>query len=416
LLGTSRVGTAESELAARLVLAPKAQALPPVEEEPEPDAPDAPPPEPQDPQDPQEAPPEDPETADRAEAQAPPEEMLLEAARAAIPQDILARLAAAGSLRRASPGAGAGGDTTGARHGRPMGPRPGDPRSGARLDLVATLRTAAPWQPVRRRLLGHDPGHVLVTREDFRIRRFRQKTEKVVIFALDASGSAAMTRLAETKGAIELMLAEAYVRREQVAMIAFRGTGAELLLPPTRALVQAKRRLGALPGGGGTPLAAGLEAALVLADQVRRKGQSAHLVLLTDGRANIARDGQPGRGQAGEDALSIARRIRAAAIPVILVDTAPRPQPPAQALAAELGGAYLALPHADAQVLNASIRSAMTVPGGGGAPSGRGPAPGVAPGPTARQSGDQGPAKGGGRRPGQGPGAALPRPGGGGAA
>ena len=117
---------------------------------------------------------------------------------------------------------------------------------------------AAPWQPLRRTMAGADPGRVIVTPEDFRVRQYRQKREKVVIFCVDASGSAALTRLAETKGAIELMLAEAYVRREQVALIAFRGDKAEILLPPTRSLVQAKRRLAALPGGGGTPLASGL--------------------------------------------------------------------------------------------------------------------------------------------------------------
>ena len=83
------------------------------------------------------------------------------------------------------------------------------------------------------------------------------------------------------------------MRRDQVALIAFRGRGAELLLPPTRSLVRAKRSLAGLPGGGGTPLAAGIDAALALADAGAPRGGTPVVVLLTDGRANIARDGAP---------------------------------------------------------------------------------------------------------------------------
>ena len=79
-----------------------------------------------------------------------------------------------------------------------------------------------------------------------------------------------MQRLAEVKGAIELLLVDCYVRRDSVALIAFRGKTAELVLPPTRSLARAKRVLAGLPGGGGTPIASGLEAALALADRVRR--------------------------------------------------------------------------------------------------------------------------------------------------
>ena len=93
-------------------------------------------------------------------------------------------------------------------------------------------------------------------------------------------------------------LSDAYVRA-----VAFRGAGAEVLLPPTRSLVQAKRRLAALPGGGGTPLAAGLEAGLALADRLRSRGVAPFLVILTDGRANVARDGVQGHGPGAEDAM-----------------------------------------------------------------------------------------------------------------
>jgi magnesium chelatase subunit D len=93
------------------------------------------------------------------------------------------------------------------------------------------------------------------------VSRFKQRRETTTIFVVDASGSAALHRLAEAKGAVELLLADCYVRRDRVAMLAFRGKGAELMLPPTRSLVRAKRSLAGLPGGGGTPLAAGMDAA-----------------------------------------------------------------------------------------------------------------------------------------------------------
>src|SRR4029450_5166679 len=114
---------------------------------------------------------------------------------------------------------------------------------------------------------------------------FRQRTRTTTIFVVDASGSSALNRLAEAKGAVELLLADCYVRRDRVALLAFRGRGADLLLPPTRSLVAAKRGLGGLPGGGGTPLAAGIEAGLALADAVGRKGETPVVILLTDGRA-----------------------------------------------------------------------------------------------------------------------------------
>jgi len=351
LLGLATTTMETLERAAALVLAPRATQLPDVQQ---PEEEDNRPPE----QDAPDVPPEDSAQASKTDA---PEDLVLEAARAAIPPDVLARLAAQGALARAPGGAaaGAGDDQKGAARGRPAGVRRGDPRSGARLDLVATLRTAAPWQPLRRRM-GGAQGRVLVTAEDFRVKHYKQKREKVVIFVVDASGSAALTRLAETKGAIELLLAEAYVRREQVALIAFRGEGAELLLPPTRSLVQAKRRLSALPGGGGTPLAAGLEAAALLAEQIRRRGQTPHIALMTDGRANIARDGAPGRPQAMADAEAAGRMIRAARLPSLLIDTAPRPQPAARSFATVMGALYLPLPRADAQTLDRTLRSALS--------------------------------------------------------
>ena len=120
-----------------------------------------------------------------------------------------------------------------------------------------------------------------------------------MIFTVDASGSAAMARLGEAKGAVELLLAQAYARRDHVALVAFRGETAETILQPTRSLVQTKRQLASLAGGGGTPLAAGLKAALDLAQQARGRGLTPTIITLTDGRANLALAGTASRVPAG---------------------------------------------------------------------------------------------------------------------
>jgi magnesium chelatase subunit D len=169
-----------------------------------------------------------------------------------------------------------------------------------------------------------------------------------------------MARLGEAKGAIELLLAEAYARRDHVALIAFRGEGAELLLPPTRSLVQTKRRLAGLPGGGGTPLAHGLQAAMELAHQARARGMTPTLALLTDGRANIALDGTANRERAGEDATRLARALRATGTPAVVIDTATRPQEALRALAGALDAPYIALPRADAHRLSTAVSAALT--------------------------------------------------------
>jgi magnesium chelatase subunit D len=169
-----------------------------------------------------------------------------------------------------------------------------------------------------------------------------------------------MQRLAEVKGAVELMLADCYIRRDEVALIAFRGTKAELLLPPTRSLTRAKRSLAALPGGGGTPLSIAIDAAATLALAIRGKGQSPTIVLMTDGRANVRRDGQGDRAGAEAEAHDAARQLGATGIPVVLVDTSPRPQATAQKLASEMQARYVALPYADAARLSREVQAQIS--------------------------------------------------------
>ena len=282
------------------------------------------------------------------------QDMLIQAAKAAIPAGLLAQLAAGDSPRARTPTAGAAGALQNAgRRGRPVGARPGDPRSGARLDLIATLRTAAPWQRMRQR---EQAGRIEIRRDDFRVVRTKQRAETTTIFVVDASGSQAFNRLAEAKGAVELLLADCYVRRDRVAVLAFRGTAAQVLLPPTRSLVRAKRSLAGLPGGGGTPLAAGIDAGFVMADGILRRGGTPTIVLLTDGRANVAQDGKGGRARADADAMAAARQVRAARLTALLVDTSPRPHPASQRLAAEMDARYVPLPYADAAALSRAVR------------------------------------------------------------
>ncbi|CAL8977249.1 Magnesium-chelatase 60 kDa subunit [Rhodoplanes serenus] len=357
LAGRSEIAKEDAAVAARLVLAPRATRLPlpPPEEEP-------PPPDEQQQDD---QPPPDGKNEEQQNVEDRPlEDMILEAAKAAIPAGILEQLRLAGRIKPRQPSAGRAGHLQKTKlRGRPAGVRRGEPRSGgARLNVVETLRAAAPWQPLRRRERamsgqGERSARVEVRKDDFRITRFKQRTETATIFVVDASGSAALHRLAEAKGAVELLLAECYVRRDQVAMVSFRGKAAELLLPPTRSLVRAKRNLAGLPGGGGTPLACGLDLAIALGDQIRRKGQTPFVILLTDGSANIARDGSPGRPKAEEDALASARALRAAGITALLVDTAPHPRPLARKIAAEMDAMYLPLPYADAAAISGAVKA-----------------------------------------------------------
>jgi magnesium chelatase subunit D len=336
------VGEADLAAAAALVLAPRARAWPQEEEQDERTGEDAPPAE--------EAEGDD----DRHEGRQEGEDRLLAAVAASLPPGLLARVLAGDGPRIRSAGAGRAGAVAAAPRGRPVGARPGDPRRG-RLALIETLRAAAPWQRLRR---GDGEARLRITADDLRIRRLVQRRETTTIFAVDASGSAALERLAEAKGAVEQLLAECYVRRDRVALVAFRGRGADLLLVPTRSLVRAKRALAALPGGGGTPLACGIEAAARLAATERRGGRSPVVLLLTDGRANIDRAGRPGRVQAGADALAAARALAAEGTRALVIDTAARPQDSARALAAAMRARYLALPQADAARLARAVREA----------------------------------------------------------
>jgi magnesium chelatase subunit D len=217
---------------------------------------------------------------------------------------------------------------------------------------------------LRRRERGEDTSTtaLFVEKDDLRIRRFEERAGSVTIFCVDSSGSAAVARLAEAKGAVERILAQAYVKRSEVALVAFRGEGAAVILPPTRSLTRARRALSELPGGGGSPLASGLQLSLQMAQGVASRGRTPFFVCLTDGSANIAADGKPGRGQAKEDALAAARAFAVRRIEGIVIDISPRPRPEAAELAAAMQARYLPLPMADAAALERAISAAQPAP------------------------------------------------------
>jgi magnesium chelatase subunit D len=305
-------------------------------------------------------------------------ERLVAAALAALPKHLLAQLAAssAASRSKAVGATGAGAQAMKGRgRGRSIGALPRrKPRSGERLHLLASIRAAAPFQKLRRvseentEDLGNTsrqaaaglPHRIHLRPNDLHVHREKKRRGNTTVFVVDASGSMALQRLSEAKGAIEILLADCYVRRDRVAMIAFRGKGAEVLLDPTRSLVAAKRSLTALPGGGGSPVAAGLSLAAQMVEQLKRMGDSTVVVVLTDGRANLTRDGQPGRQQAALEAQQMARLLAVSADKRLLIDTSMRPEPAAQALAAAMRGMYMPMPFAQAREMGQAIIAAQS--------------------------------------------------------
>jgi magnesium chelatase subunit D len=364
--GNDQVTEDDARVAASLVLAPRATRLPPVPEEaeaPEPEAHTEPPDQQTD----------DQSSAQSAQEQAPLEDRVLDAAKAALPAGLLMQMLDAGALKRGHAGKSGAAVKAGLR-GRPAGSRRARPAQGSRLHLIDTLRAAAPWQRLRQSTGSKGSqasnaskssnasstisggSRIQVRAEDFHVARIKQKTSTATLFVVDASGSSALHRLAEAKGAVELLLADCYVRRDQVALMAFRGQQAELLLPPTRSLVRAKRSLAGLPGGGGTPLATAIDAAVVMAQGLQRRGLSPLIVMLTDGRANVARNGSGGRELAHTEALQASRQLAAMGVSVLFIDTSPKPQSLAAELASAMRARYLPLPHAGAAMVSQAVR------------------------------------------------------------
>jgi magnesium chelatase subunit D len=392
LRGEVQVTPGDGSWAALLVLAPRGAPIPVT-----PDHEDAPgDPEPQEGPDPARAPPQQDSSSPTEPPPPPPppvsagsshgaEEMEAEPAQPALPdrwvEAVRALLPEEGAdprrLRgrpiRARAGGRGGTATRAHERGRRVGALPGAPTRGRRLDLSATLRAAAPWQRLRRTasdtpaLTEGDRGEgrgglgeageegIRVLREDLHVQRRIRPALRRMILVVDASGSQAIRRLGEVKGAVELLLAGSYRRREEVALVVFRNREAELVLPPTRSLTRARRLLRGLPGGGGTPLPRALGLALRLSAEARREGVEGEIVLLSDGRPNVDLQGRGDRRQAREDALALAGALGARGSPLRILDTSLRGEPFLAALALRSGGAVDHLPFADARRLEAAL-------------------------------------------------------------
>ncbi|WP_076789408.1 magnesium chelatase ATPase subunit D [Chlorobium sp. KB01] len=364
----SDVEDEDMKLAIKLVLIPRATRMPEREAEAE----EMPPQE--------EPPPEDPEAedensqADTPDAEAEEEqkdtpdmieELMMDAVEMELPDNILNISLA--SKKKAT--TGSRGEALNNKRGRFVRSQPGEMRSG-KVALIPTLISAAPWQETRRRdkkMAGRPKTALIITKDDVKIKRFRDKSGTLFIFMVDASGSMALNRMRQAKGAVASLLQNAYVHRDQVALISFRGKQAQVLLPPSQSVDRAKRELDVLPTGGGTPLASALYLGWETAKQARTKGVTQVMfVLITDGRGNIGLQAafEPDAEKASKELLekeieSLSLSIQADGVAAIVIDTQMNylSRGEAPKLAQKLGGRYFYLPNAKAEQIVEAVSS-----------------------------------------------------------
>ena len=308
---------------------------------------------------------EDPSSAPVPLRQEDLEEMIIEASKAHLSQNLLDSFEQQQKIIKTNGNSQGkvGQLQKGLSSGQALPSRKGRPSYKHKIDILKTIQAASPWQKIRRLEAPNDftsPHRIIVKADDIYLKQFVQRTTTVTVFVVDASGSSAMERLSEAKGAVELLLAQCYIRRDQVALMTFRGKQVELILPPTRSLVRAKRLLAGMPGGGGTPLASAIRDSAAFGKKLKSKGQTPLIILLTDGRANVSIDGIGGRENAYNDALSSAKQARLEQLQILFIDTSLKPQETNQQIANDLGAQYLPLPQGKSASVVQAAKMLMT--------------------------------------------------------
>ena len=225
--------------------------------------------------------------ANNSELNSEDKKMLIDALKISLPNNLIESLLSKNSQTiSVTESAGSGERNNNFSAGRPIPSISRKYSSDKRIDLMGTLTRAIPWQKLRSSSVTKNR-KIIIYPQDIMIKRFEKQSERLLIFLVDASGSNAIGRLAEAKGAIEILLSDAYAKRDNVALISFSGLKADPLLLPTKSLVTAKKKLSSLPGGGATPLAKGLLEAFKMADAARSRSIKPIIILLSDGRGNM---------------------------------------------------------------------------------------------------------------------------------
>ena len=298
--------------------------------------------------------------ADNSELSNENKKILIDALKISLPSNLIESLLSKNSQTISlGESAGSGEKNNNFSAGRPIPSVNRKYSSDKRIDLMATLTKAIPWQKIRSSSVTKKNRKIIIYPQDIMIKRFEKQSERLLIFLVDASGSNAIGRLAEAKGAIEILLSDAYAKRDNVALISFSGLKADPLLLPTKSLVTAKKKLSSLPGGGATPLANGLLEAFNMADAARSRNIKPIIILLSDGRANMSLDGEGDRVKAIKDTNYVASLIKRNAINNIFIDTSRRKTPIADELARELNGHYFQLPLANSSSISKAVQQSI---------------------------------------------------------